>query len=181
VGLGGQSSSAVCDAAAGEFEIVPGQIARELASGLVPEPPAGPIVFGLLHITVAPGPVFTALDDAPSVGLKLIESGELTARIEAAVTVTRTTGPQEVAAATEFTLGPGESFIWPPNVAGDLRNDGSEPVLQWWPTWPRLRPWRERRQRPWTGRPPRSRSTGRHDARAGSVPGPQSLVSPGEL
>jgi hypothetical protein len=114
----------------GEFELVPGQIGRELAGGLVPEPPAGPVYFGLLRITVAPGSVFTGPADDPSVGLNLVESGELTLRLEAAVTVTRTTGPEEVAAGTEFTLGPGESFIWPPNVAGELRNDGSEPAVQ---------------------------------------------------
>ena len=39
----------------GEFELVPGQIGRSLAGGLVPEPPAGPVYFGLLHITVARG------------------------------------------------------------------------------------------------------------------------------
>ncbi|MCD6056999.1 MAG: hypothetical protein K0Q89_529 [Thermomicrobiales bacterium] len=114
----------------GEFELVPGQIGRELASGLVPEPPAGPVYFGLLHITVAPGSVFTGPADDPSVGLNLVESGELTLRLEAAVTVNRASGPEEVAAGTEFTLGPGESFIWPPNVAGELRNDGPEPVVQ---------------------------------------------------
>ena len=27
----------------GEFELVPGQIGRELAGGLVPEPPTGPV------------------------------------------------------------------------------------------------------------------------------------------
>jgi len=113
----------------GEFELVPGQIGRELAGGLVPEPPAGPVYFGLLHITVAPGSVFTAPADL-SVGLNLVESGELTVRLEAPVTVTRTTGPEEVAAGTEFTLGPGESFIWLPNVAGELRNDGPEPAVQ---------------------------------------------------
>ena len=113
----------------GEFELVPGQIGRELAGGLVPEPPAGPVYFGLLHITVAPGSVFTAPADL-SVGLNLVESGELTVRLEAPVTVTRTTGSEEVAAGTEFTLGPGESFIWPPNVAGELRNDGPEPAVQ---------------------------------------------------
>jgi len=113
----------------GEFELVPGQIGRELAGGLVPEPPAGPVYFGLLHINVAPGSVFTAPADL-SVGLNLVESGELTIRLEAAVTITRTTGPEEVAAGTEFTLGPGESFIWPPNVAGELRNDGPEPAVQ---------------------------------------------------
>jgi quercetin dioxygenase-like cupin family protein len=35
-----------------------------------------------------------------------------------------------VAAGTEFIVGPGESFIWPPNVAGELRNDGPEPAVQ---------------------------------------------------
>jgi hypothetical protein len=114
----------------GEFEIVPGQIARELAAGLVEEPPTGPVHFGLLRITVAPGSVFTGAADDPSVGLNLIESGELIVRLEAAATVIRTTGPEEVAAGAEFTLGPGESFIWPPNVAGELRNDGPEPVVQ---------------------------------------------------
>jgi hypothetical protein len=114
----------------GEFELVPGQIGRELAGGLVPEPPTGPLYFGLLRITVAPGSVFTGPADDPSVGLNLVESGELTLRMEAAVTVTRATGPEEVAAGTEFTLGPGESFIWPPNVAGELRNDGPEPAVQ---------------------------------------------------
>ena len=83
-----------------------------------------------MRVTVAPGSVFNGPADDPSVGLNLIESGELTARIEAAVTVTRATGPEDVAAGTEFTLGPGESFIWPPNVAGELRNDGPEPVVQ---------------------------------------------------
>jgi mannose-6-phosphate isomerase-like protein (cupin superfamily) len=83
-----------------------------------------------LHITVAPGSVFTGPADDPSVGLNLVESGELTLRLEAAVTVNRASGPEEVAAGTEFTLGPGESFIWPPNVAGELRNDGPEPVVQ---------------------------------------------------
>src|SRR5215211_1282676 len=113
----------------GEFELVPGQIGRELAGGLVPEPPAGPIFFGLVRINVASGSVFAAPADL-SVGLNLVESGELTARIEAPVTVTRATGPEEVAAGTEFTLGPGESFIWLPNVAGALRTDGPEPAVQ---------------------------------------------------
>ena len=45
------------------------------------------------------------------------------------MTVTRATGPEEVAAGTEFTLGPGESFVWPANVAGELRNDGPEPAV----------------------------------------------------
>ena len=49
----------------GEFRLVPGQIGRELASGLVPEPPAGPVYFGLLRITVAPGSVFTGPADDP--------------------------------------------------------------------------------------------------------------------
>ena len=58
-----------------------------------------------------------------------MESGEVTVRLEGAVTVTRATGPEEVAAGTAFTLGPGESFVWPANVHGEVRNDGQEPAV----------------------------------------------------
>lgn len=110
-GSGARAQEPFATPGPGEFELIPGQIGRELAGGLTPEPPAGPVYFGLLHITVAPGSVFSGPADDPSVGLNLVESGELTLRLEAAVTVTRATGPEGVAAGTEFTLGPGESFI----------------------------------------------------------------------
>jgi hypothetical protein len=88
-GSGATAQAAFATPGPGEFELVPGQIGRELAGGLVPEPPAGPVYFGLLRITVAPGSVFTGPADDPSVGLNRVESGELTLRLEAAVTVNR--------------------------------------------------------------------------------------------
>lgn len=96
----------------GEFELVPGQIGRELASGLVTEPPAAPVALSLLRFANAPGSVFTGTADDPSVGLILVESG-----------------PEDAPAGTEFTLGAGESFVWPSFVAGELRNDEPEPAL----------------------------------------------------
>ena len=114
---------------AGEFELAPGQIGRELASGLLQEPPAGPAYFALLRFTNAPGSVFTAPPDDPGASLFLVESGEVTVRLEGPVTITRTTGPEEAPAGTDFTLGPGESFLWPPFVDGEFRNDGQEPSV----------------------------------------------------
>ena len=113
-----------------EFELAPGQIGRELASGRFENPPAGPTHMGLLRVTTDPGSVTRGGGpDDPTGVLILIESGTLTARIEAPVTITRTTGPEEVPANTDFTLGPGESFVWEPFVVGELRNDGQEPVV----------------------------------------------------
>ena len=114
---------------AGEFELVPGQIGRELTSGRLEEPPSGPLHLGLLRFTSYPGSVLTTPEDDPTAALILVESGEVTLRLEGAVTITRTTGPEEVAAGTEITLGPGESFVWAPYVAGELRIDGQEPAV----------------------------------------------------
>ena len=73
------------------------------------EPPAGPFHLGLLRFTNEPGSVFIGAADDPSGGLVLVESGVVTVRLEEPATITRATGPEEVAADTEFTLGPGES------------------------------------------------------------------------
>ena len=113
----------------GEFELAPGQIGRELTSGRLEEPPAGPLHVALLRVTSEPGSVVTSPADDPTAALVLVESGELTVRLEAPVTISRTTGPEEVPAGTDFTLGPGESFLFAPNVAGEVRNDGQEPAV----------------------------------------------------
>ena len=113
----------------GEFKLAPVQIGRELTSGRIDEPPAGPLELGLVRFTSDPGSVFPGAEDDPSVDLILVESGMMTARIEAPVMIIRATGTEEVAAGTEFTLGPGESFVWPPNVFGETRNDGQEPAV----------------------------------------------------
>ena len=113
----------------GEFELVPGQIGRGLASGRLENPPPGPLQLELLRFTNYPGSVFTTPETDPTAALILVESGEVTVRLAKPVTITRTTGPEEVAAETDFTLGPGESFVWAPFVAGEVRNDGQEPAV----------------------------------------------------
>lgn len=113
-----------------EFVLAPGQIGRELASGRFEEAPAAPLHMGLLRVTYDPGSEFSAGGpDDPTGALILVESGTLTARIEGPVTVTRRAGTEEVAAGSEFTLGPGESFVWEPFVVGEIRNDGQEPAV----------------------------------------------------
>ena len=127
--LGTRAQESIATPGPGEFELVPGQIGRELTSGRLENPPAGPLHLGLLRFTSYPGSVLTTPVDDPTAALILVESGEMTVRLEGAVTITRTTGPEEVAAGTEFTLGAGESFVWAPNVAGELRIDGQEPAV----------------------------------------------------
>ena len=113
-----------------EFELAPGQIGRELTSGRFEKPPAGPLHMGLLRITSDPGTVSSGGGpDDPTGALILVESGAVTVRLEEPATITRTTGPEEVAADTDFTLGPGESFVWEPFVVGEVRNDGQEPAV----------------------------------------------------
>ncbi|MCC2629659.1 MAG: hypothetical protein K0S14_3309, partial [Thermomicrobiales bacterium] len=113
-----------------EFELAPGQIGRELASGRFEEPPAGPLHMGLLRVTNDPGSVSRGGGpDDPTGALILVESGAVTVRLEEPATITRTTGPEEVPANTDFTLGPGESFVWEPFVVGEIRNDGQEPAV----------------------------------------------------
>lgn len=113
----------------GEFELVPGQIGHELASGLLAEPPAAPVYLALLRFTSEPGSVVTTPTEDPTAALILVESGEVTVRLQEPVVITRTTGSEEAAAETDFTLGPGESFVWPPHVASELRIDGQEPAV----------------------------------------------------
>ncbi|MDQ3692613.1 MAG: cupin domain-containing protein [Chloroflexota bacterium] len=100
------------------------------------ELPAAPADFVLVRFTIEP--------DDPSVALASVESRALTARVEAPIHVTRAaliaafatpgageevTGPEEVAAGTEFTLEAGDSAFFPPNVEGEIRNDGEEPAV----------------------------------------------------
>jgi hypothetical protein len=130
MGRSGNAQEAFSTPGPDEFFLAPGQIGRELASGRFEEPPAGPLHMGLLRVTNDPGSVSSGGGpDDPTGALILVESGTLTVRLEEPATMTRTTGPEAVPANTDFTLGPGESFVWEPFVVGETRNDGQEPVV----------------------------------------------------
>ncbi len=114
-----------------------------LAFGTTEELPAAPADLLLARFALDPGASFPIDENDPSVVLVYVESGEFTFRVEAPIQVTRaatieafaTPGAveegvlpetEEVAAGTEFTLAAGDSFVYPPNVAGEIRNDGTE-------------------------------------------------------
>ena len=116
-----------------------------LGFGTAEELPAAPADLVLVRFTLDPGAGFPTEADDPSVALVYVEAGSLTAEVGAPVRVTRaaviaafaTPGaepegapmPEEVAAGTAFTLAAGDSAVFPPNVAGELRNDGQERVV----------------------------------------------------
>ncbi len=130
-------------AAAGEPE---GVTFTPLGFGVSEEVPATPVDFVLARVVIEPGAGWSRGSDSLSVPLFYVESGALTLQIEAPLQVTRaatieafaTPGaeeegavpePEEVAAGTEVTLEAGDSVVIAPNVAGEIRNDGDEPVV----------------------------------------------------
>jgi hypothetical protein len=97
-----------------------------------------PATVNLYQVRVEPGASFSFPETDPGLGLHVIESGTMTLfGFTADLTVTRAAGmatpgaqSQEVVpAGSEVTLGPGDSFTWEPYVAGEVRNDGSDPLL----------------------------------------------------
>jgi hypothetical protein len=108
-----------------------------LAFGVAEELPTVPAGLSLFRVTLAPGTGLPIEADDPSVGLVYIEAGSLTAQVGASIGVLRGTTAtamggggaepetEEVAAGTEFILEAGDSTVFPPNVAGDIRNDGA--------------------------------------------------------
>jgi len=132
---------------AGEFLDLPEGVAFELLGlGVAEELPAAPADFVLVRFTLDPGASFPIEEADPSVALVYVEAGAFTVRVEAPMTIIRaafiaaiaTPGaveegavppPEEVAAGVEFTLAAGDSAVFPPNVAGEARNDGAEPAV----------------------------------------------------
>ena len=125
-----------------EEEFFEGLTFEPLGFGTAEELPAAPAEIALFRFGVDPGAGFPIEEDDPTVALVVVESGAVTFRVEAPVRVTRaatiaafaTPGaeegaiptPEEVAAGTEFTLEAGDSAVFPPNVPGEVRNDGAE-------------------------------------------------------
>ncbi len=120
---------------AAEEMLPPGVAAAFLAGGPIAELPQRPGYLVLVRLTLEPGAVLPGEPDDPTFALIYVESGTVTVRGEAALAVARATpgadfpAEEELAAGTEFTLGSGDSFVAPPNVAGEVRNDGSAPAV----------------------------------------------------
>jgi hypothetical protein len=115
-------------------ELPAGVTQQNLAVGsAAPLLPAGAII-ELARFTFAPGAVVVLPEASPSLALVYVESGILSVRIEAPVTLTRAAGgspgePETIPAGTAFTADQGDFFVGPPHVAVEARNDEPEPLV----------------------------------------------------
>ena len=112
---------------------------RTLASGTMELLAPGTAALSFGRVTLAPG-ASVPIDAAdPSAALVYITAGTLTFRVEAPMTVSRgtragtpiPTEPEQVPAGTEFTLSDGDSALFPPVTAGEVRNDGAGEAVAW--------------------------------------------------
>ena len=121
---------------AGEIE---GVTARSVASGSLEVLAPGTAFLGLGRITLEPGAAIPFDPTDPAAVLIYTASGALTFRVEAPMTIARRgesgtpvpSQPEAVEANTEFTLREGDSALFPPALAGEVRNDGTEPASAW--------------------------------------------------
>jgi hypothetical protein len=83
----------------------------------------------LYRLRLAPGVTLPFVDD-PSISLVYVESGALSLQLDAAVSDARPDGTSEgeEEADTALQLSQGDYFVLPPLVAGEIRNEGQEPV-----------------------------------------------------
>ena len=111
----------------------------DLASGTVEVLSPGTANLALGRVRLAPGATLPFDPERASVDLVFMGSGTLTFRIEAPISVARgaqvgtpvPTEPEEFAAGTEFTMSDGDSALFPPNAAGEVRNDGDVDAVAW--------------------------------------------------
>jgi hypothetical protein len=115
-----------------------GVSARAVASGSIEVLAPSTAFLSLGRVTLDPGAVFTFDPTDPAAVLIYSASGELTFLVEADTPVARRVdagtpapAPEPVAANTEFTLSEGDSAFFPPFVAGEVRNNGTEPATAW--------------------------------------------------
>ncbi len=110
-----------------------------LASGSIEVLSPGTANLVLGRIRLAPGATVPFDPTDPSVDLVFMTSGTLTFRVDAPMMVARgvsagtpvPTEPEDIAAGTEFTMSDGDSALFPPNAAGEVRNDGDEDATAW--------------------------------------------------
>lgn len=97
--------------------------------------------FQLVRVVIDPGAgLFRAVPEAGTVPLFYVESGALTLQFDGTLQVTRahtidalTTGAaprsEWIPTGTAVTLEAGDSVVLPSTAAGEIRNDGDEPVV----------------------------------------------------
>lgn len=95
------------------------------------------------RVSFDPGAGFPIEEGDPSYALAVIESGELTIRQDGPLVVTRAGAlgaavgeaeaggafaptTEEIATGQEVTVQAGDAVLFPPNAAGEIRNDGQE-------------------------------------------------------
>jgi hypothetical protein len=83
----------------------------------------------LYRLRFAPGATLSFVDD-PAISLVYVESGALSLQLNAAVSDARPDVPSgdEKDVDTALTLARGDYFVLPPLVAGEIRNEGQDPV-----------------------------------------------------
>jgi hypothetical protein len=82
----------------------------------------------LYRLRFAPGATLAFVDD-PAISLVYVESGALSLQLDAAVSDARPDGSSEDEEAdTALALSQGDYFVLPPLVAGEIRNEGQEPM-----------------------------------------------------
>ena len=101
------------------------EVATDVTFDLMPaseDPPS------LYRLRFAPGATLAFVDD-PAISLVYVESGALSLQLDAPVSDARpeaASGDEE--ADTALTLTQGDYFVLPPLVAGEIRNEGQEPM-----------------------------------------------------
>jgi len=100
----------------------------------------------LVRISIEPGASLPSDAGDPSLAVVLVEEGELTVELDAPIQITRSgafatsiataeaggefAAPEETIPAGETaTLGVGDVGYFPPNIGGEIRNDGTEPAV----------------------------------------------------
>jgi hypothetical protein len=105
------------------FEIAPGVTADILPP--LEDPPS------LYRVRFAPGVTYK-LESSPAISLVYVEAGTLVQHLDGPVTVVRagaTDAPGEpMAADAEVTLSAGDYTTVPPEVGGEIRNEGQDPA-----------------------------------------------------
>jgi quercetin dioxygenase-like cupin family protein len=86
-----------------------------------------------VRVTIEPGAVSSFDDTDPTSGMLIVESGTFTAKLEAALSVSRAGGTfgetEDFAIGDEASLSAGDVMFIPGSIAGEIRNDGAEPAV----------------------------------------------------